>query len=76
VATTEPSAFPIAFFTEAIVWWSVLVLTTYASFGASAVRVAGAACGAADAAAGRKPSEAVSDSTTGTARASRRLERK
>ncbi|CAM5608365.1 hypothetical protein SALBM217S_08905 [Streptomyces griseoloalbus] len=70
----------IAFFTEAIVRWSALVLTTYARTGASvacsAEPGAEAVTGAAEAAAGRKPSEAVSDSTTGTARASRRLERR
>ncbi len=58
--------------------WSVLVLTTYARTGASVAcsAEAEAVTGAAEAAAGRKPSEAVSDSTTGTARASRRLERR
>lgn len=74
--TTSPSAAATAFFTLATVRWSALVLTTYDRTGASAACSAVAVAGAADAAAGRKPSEAVSDSTTGTARARRRLERR
>lgn len=74
--TTLPPAAAIALFTDAIVWWSVLVLTTYARAGPSARVAVDAVSGAADAAPGRKPSEAVSDRTTGTARASRRLDRR
>lgn len=54
----------------------VFVFTTYERFGPSAVAAVDAASGAAEATPGRKPSEAVSDRTTGTARASRRLERR
>lgn len=74
--TTPPPTAPMAFFTDSIVRWSVVVLTTYERFGPSAVVAAGAVRGVADAAPGRKPSEAVSDRTTGTARARRRLERR
>lgn len=74
--TTVPPAAEIAFSTDAMVRWSVLVLTTYARLGPSALVVADAVSGAADAAPGRKPSEAVRDRTTGTARARRRLERR
>lgn len=73
-ATTVPPTAAIAFFTDPIVRWSTFVLTTYARVPASAVRVAEVVTGAAEAAVGRKPREAVSDSTTGTASARRRLE--
>lgn len=78
VTTMVPPAALIAFLTELIVRWSSRVLTTYARFGASAAwaAVPVSTAGTAEAADGRKPSEAVSDSTTGTARASRRLGRR
>jgi hypothetical protein len=50
-------------------------LTTYDRFVASAACATDPVAGAAEAAEGRKPSEAVRDSTTGTASARRLLER-
>lgn len=79
-ATTVPPASVIALFTDARVRWSVLVFTTYASAPASAVAepavAARESAGAADAAPGRKPRDAVSARPSGRVSASRRLERR